>query len=335
MNVTIDQAVATLRAGGVVGMPTETVYGLAADARDAAAVRRIFDLKGRPSTNPLIVHVASVAIADRYAAVSDVAYELFARFSPGPLTIVLPCEQSRVDELRRSVCSAVTAGLHTVGIRIPDHPVALELLRAFDGPVAAPSANLSNHVSPTLADHVRTEFGDAVPVLDGGPCRVGIESTVLSLAGERPQLLRPGSISREAIEAIIGPIEVFQGHRSRDVAAPSPGQGVVHYAPRTAAFRFEAGDVGSLAAGAGDLRRGLIATQQTLDRIGSGFAQARLLGGDPATAAHGLYAILRELDGRSLSAIYIEMPPDAPHWAALRDRLTRATRPLGSTPADA
>jgi L-threonylcarbamoyladenylate synthase len=220
------QAVERLRAGDVVGMPTETVYGLAADATNAAAVARVFALKGRLSTNPLIVHVESVEVAERYAVFNDAARSLFARFSPGPLTIVLPVRRGRQlplplplgegggEGLKRtrelsapplhgphsdpvpegegtSISRLVTAGLETVGIRIPDHPVALELLRAFDGALAAPSANKSNRTSPTTAAHVRAEFGQELLVLDGGPCRVGIESTVLDLSREVPMIVRP------------------------------------------------------------------------------------------------------------------------------------------------
>lgn len=295
--LSIPEAVAVLRKGGAVGMPTETVYGLAADARRERAVARVFELKGRPNTNPLIVHVASVEVAEQYAVVDDRAPKLFAKFSPGPLTIVLP--------LRQGISSLVTAGLNTVGIRIPDHPLALELLRAFDGPLAAPSANRSNHVSPTTAEHVRRDFGDAVPVLDGGACRVGIESTVLTLAADRPTILRPGSVSRNAIEAIIGPVAVFAGHIASTTAAASPGQQERHYAPRSPAFRVD---------------------QATIKQIANRFAVLELPS-DADEASRVFYARLRDLDSTLPPAILIAMPPDEPRWAALRDRIIRATRP--------
>ena len=331
MAIVIGDAPAILRAGGVVGMPTETVYGLAADARDVAAVRRVFELKGRPATNPLIVHVASVEVADRYAVVDERALALFAAFAPGPLTVVL----SRRANARgwRSmvasdapVCDLVTAGLDTVGIRIPAHPLALELLRAFDGPIAAPSANQSNHVSPTTAQHVREEFGDAVPVLDGGPCAVGVESTVLSLVGERPRLLRPGAVTRAQIESVIGPVERFVGHVAPSVAAASPGQHATHYAPRSPAFRFSAGDPMPDVAG----RRAAAIVLCALPSAwrAEAFADVRALGDAEAAAARSLYATLREVDAASPEAIFVEMPPDAPEWTALRDRITRATRPF-------
>src|SRR6185437_5916133 len=180
----IERAAGILRAGGLVAFPTDTVYGLGADATNAAAVTKIFAVKGRPGTNPLICHVADESMARRYATTwPAAASRLAARFWPGPLTIVVPRAPS--------IVSGVTAGLNSVGLRAPDHKLTLELIRLFDGPVAGPSANRSNYVSPTTAQHVRDEFGDAIDmILDGGPCDVGIESTVLDLSGEQPTLLR-------------------------------------------------------------------------------------------------------------------------------------------------
>jgi L-threonylcarbamoyladenylate synthase len=297
MTASLENALSCLNSGGVVAIPTETVYGLAADARSDVAVAKVFALKGRPSTNPLIVHVSSVEVAERYAVLDDRSRRLFAAFSPGPLTIVLPS--------RGVISKLVTAGLDTVGLRIPDHPLALELLRTFDGPLAAPSANKSNHVSPTTAEHVRSAFGEAVSVLDGGPCRVGIESTVLSLAAAAPMILRPGAISRNAIESVIGPVDVFAGSIAPITAAASPGQQERHYAPVTPAFRIE---------------------RATTDRIDFPVLE---LPADPDEAARVFYARLRELDATRPAAILIEMPPDEPRWTALRDRIERATRPYG------
>ncbi len=284
----IPTAVDILRRGGLVAFPTETVYGLGANAADPLAVRRIFAAKGRPATNPLIVHVASATIAKRYAADwPAMADQLAQAFWPGPLTIVLPRDARIADE--------VSAGRGTVGLRVPDHAVALELLAAFDGPVAAPSANRANHVSPTTADHVRAELGDRVDlILDGGPCAVGIESTVVDLTGATPALLRPGGISREQLEAVVGPVAIVHG------SAASPGQGSRHYAPVTPAYRIERGEP-----------------------VPAGGVLLRCVG-DPATYARRLYARLRELDGTA-EAIYVEMPPDVAGWAAVRDRLGRAT----------
>ena len=322
----IADAVRRLRAGEPIGMPTETVYGLAVDARDAAAVARVFALKGRPSTNPLIVHVASVEVAERYAVVDGRARRLFAAFAPGPLTIVLPRREDAHGcpsvGVGAPVCDLVTAGLRSVGIRIPNHPLALALLRAFDGPIAAPSANVSNHVSPTTARHVRDEFGDLVFVLDGGACVVGVESTVLSVVGDRPTLLRPGAVTQAQIEAVIGPIDRFAGHVAPTVAAASPGQHAKHYAPRSPAFRFEAGDAMPAIAGRAVA---IVIEQLPAAWRRSAFAEVRALG-DAASAARSLYATLRELDAGAPDAIWIELPVDAPEWLAVRDRIVRATR---------
>src|SRR5690242_5058847 len=197
-----EAAARALAEGGLVAFPTETVYGLGADATNAAAVEKIFHVKGRPLTNPLICHVADEDVARRYVTVwPRAAQALVERFWPGPLTIVL----SKTD----AIAANVTAGLGSVGLRAPDHLLTLEMLRAFDRPVAGPSANRSTHVSPTTAQHVRDELGGAVDlILDGGPCAVGIESTVLDLSGDRREILRPGGISRALIEEVIGAVEV-------------------------------------------------------------------------------------------------------------------------------
>src|SRR6476661_9367977 len=182
----IEQAAEVLKRGGLVAFPTETVYGLGADARNSDAIKKIFALKGRPSTNPLIVHVSGVAMAKVYSSRwPHQARVLAQNFWPGPLTLVLPKTKEIVPE--------ATAGLDTVALRMPDHPMAIELIRKFDGPLAAPSANRSTHVSPTTAEHVRREFGnDLKLVIDGGPCKFGIESTVLDLTTNAPRILRPG-----------------------------------------------------------------------------------------------------------------------------------------------
>lgn len=297
----IERAVEILKRGGVVAFPTETVYGLGADATNPRAVERIFQIKGRPSTNPLIVHVADERVARRYAREFPVAAtKLVARFFPGPLTIVLPKAPSIVD--------AATAGLDTVGLRAPNHPMALELLRKFDGAIAAPSANQSTRVSPTTAQHVRDELGDAVDlILDGGPCSVGIESTVLSLV-DRPTILRRGMVTREVIEQVLGEF-VREADTVAEATSPmsSPGQLAIHYAPRTPAFRFEPKQ------------------RDRIDLTDAAVIEPTL---DPETYARNFYARLRMLDAQQLRAIYIEMPPDAPLWVAVRDRILRATKPL-------
>ncbi len=310
----LQRAIDVLRAGGLVAFPTETVYGLGADARNATAVEKIFAAKGRPGTNPLIVHVADAAVARRYAAAWPAAARRLAEaFWPGPLTLVLTRDEA--------IVPAVSAGLGTVGLRVPDHPLALALLQSFNGPVAAPSANRSNRISPTTAGHVASELGPAVDlILDGGPCRVGIESTVLSLVGE-PTILRPGSVSREQIEAVIGPVRAGPADARPGEAAHSPGQGTVHYAPQKPAFRLEKEALGGMhVSDAGVLVFGsieILGAQQVVDA-----------GADPAEAAARLYAALRALDASEAVRILVVMPPDESAWLAVRDRIRRATRPL-------
>ncbi len=332
MNELIRRAVEILRGGRLVAFPTETVYGLGADATQSEAVRRIFTVKGRPSTNPLIVHVAGACVARQYAtAWPDAAEALAERFWPGPLTLVLPKSPLIVPE--------ATAGRMTVGLRAPDHPLTLELLRQFDGPVVGPSANRSTRVSPTTAGHVRAELGGSVDlILDGGVCRVGIESTVLDLSGEQPRILRPGGISRQQIEAVIGPVAVFHGHVSAEVAAASPGQHAVHYSPAAAAYRFDSGRRDAVARwltehpsvstaimilgrvnAADPLRQTLSARHELIEMPSAAEDYAR-----------HLYATLHAIDQRGIGTIWVEFPPDTPPWAAVRDRLTRATKEPGT-----
>lgn len=282
----VARAAALLRAGKLVAIPTETVYGLAANALDPDAVAGIFKAKGRPFSSPLIVHVADLAMARGLArGWSPIAEKLAGEFWPGPLTIVVP-RSSKVPDI-------VTAGLPSVALRMPAHPVALAVIAAAGIPLAAPSANRFTQLSPTTARHVRDSLGDAVDfVLDGGPCSVGIESTVISLAGPAPKILRPGMISRTQIEAIIGPVETGGGEES-------PGQHPKHYSPRT---RVVIGDP---------------------PREGHG---VRLddMPDDPAGYAEQLYSRLHELDGEGYDWIAIGLPPDTPEWAGVRDRIIRA-----------
>lgn len=316
MNSNIEQAVEILRGGGLVAFPTETVYGLGADATNASAVERIYAVKGRPTTNPVIVHVADIERAQRYALDwPETAQKLAEQFWPGPLTMVLPKSPQIVDQ--------VTAGLATVGLRVPNHPLALELLRAFDGPVGAPSANRSMRISPTTADHVREELGDDVQlILDGGPCDVGIESTVLDLSGDQPCVLRPGMVTRAMIEQVIGPVAMGKPLGDTHQPALAPGQQLTHYAPRTLAFRFNATQAVRISTdGVG------IIDIAGIDR--PRFNEATItLPSDPEQYARHFYAALRQLDRMDLKAIYVEMPPDAPAWAPVRDRIRRATRPM-------
>jgi L-threonylcarbamoyladenylate synthase len=323
------RAIELLRAGRLVAFPTETVYGLGADATNADAIQRIFAAKGRPITNPLIVHVADAQVAQRYVAHwPPEAEKLAGKFWPGPLTLVLP----RGD----AIAPAVSAGRETVGLRAPNHPLALKLLRAFDGPIAAPSANRSNRISPTTADHVRSELGDAVDlILDGGPCEVGIESTVLDLTTHPPTILRPGAVTREQIEAVIGRVDLFKGAVETRDSAKSPGQHRIHYAPSTPAFRFEFGDTRPVAQ-----RLAVLPAASAAFMVFEGSASLRdlrsadaaadftFMPNDPAECARELYASLHWLDAMGVQCIFIEMPPSNSKWDAIRDRLMRATRPL-------
>jgi L-threonylcarbamoyladenylate synthase len=312
----IDQAVNILRRGGLVAFPTETVYGLGADATSAAAVQKIFTAKGRPATNPLIVHVADTTVAKRFTtAWPAIAQQLADRFWPGPLTLVVPKSDR--------ICNAVSAGGSTVGLRVPDHPIALALLRGFDGPIAAPSANRANHISPTRAEHVRSELGQQVDlILDGGPCAVGIESTVLDLSRSTPRILRPGGVSREQIESIVGKVEVFTGSVAADSPANSPGQQARHYSPMAPTFRFETSQRAQVLQ-MPDKVAMLIESRAALPT-----PDVIMMPPEPQAYARVLYEKLREADARSPERICIEMPPDAPKWTAVRDRLMRATAPM-------
>lgn len=316
----IDQAVQLLRAGKLVAFPTETVYGLGADATRADAVQRIFDAKGRPATNPLIVHVADIETARKFTTGwSDAAQTLAATWWPGPLTLVLPKHPSIVDE--------ATAGLATVGLRVPDHPLALALLRAFGGAIAAPSANRSNHLSPTTAQHVSDDLGTRVDlVLDGGPCKVGIESTVLDLTGDVPAILRPGGVSRKQLEFILGAVNEGPAVIAGTTAAASPGQQEIHYAPLTPAVRFETSQRGLIHPQTDAQSNGIVVLSPL--KIFKKWGPIVAMPNDPVQYAQHLYAVLHELDEMRLRTIYVEMPPDKPEWTAIRDRIRRATTPL-------
>ena len=309
----VPQAVAALRRGEVIGLPTETVYGLAADAGNAQAVARVFALKQRPADHPLIVHLGSAAQLDEWArAVPEAARELAARYWPGPLTLVLPRAARVLD--------AVTGGQDTVALRMPAHPLARAVLEAFGAALAAPSANRFGRISPTRPEHVRAEFGAAVPcVLDGGACAVGIESTILDLSRATPRILRPGAITRAMLEAALG-VTVAAG---ADAAAPRvSGSLPAHYAPRTPLRLLPRDELLAQVGAPGVLV------------LGHGFAPPPHAGLRLPTTAAGyaqaLYAALRELDTRGARVILVEQVPDAPEWAGVRDRLTRAAAGAGA-----
>jgi len=317
--VAIAAAAAVLRAGGLVAFPTETVYGLGADALDPAAVRRIFEAKGRPAFNPVIVHVASLEHARRLTRRWPAsATRLASRFWPGPLTLVLPKDVSVPD--------IVTAGLDAVGLRVPAHPVALALIRAADLPVAAPSANRFTQLSPTSADHVARALGDRVDILlDGGNAQVGIESTVVDLTGAVPRLLRPGMISRAMLEAVAGPLAHDEAEPSGDAPRRSPGQVERHYAPRAALELLTRSQLESLPASREQAVReehlGVLPYSDV--PLPPGIHVVRL----PADAdgyARDLYSALHQLDDAGCKRILVELPPDLPEWNAVHDRLRRA-----------
>lgn len=313
----IDDAVARLRRGELVVIPTETVYGLAADARNPQAVAGIFALKQRPPSRPLIVHLARAEQLDEWAVeIPAYARELARHFWPGPLTLVLPRAPGVPD--------AVTGGQPTVALRVPAHPLARALLEAFGGGLAAPSANRYGHISPTTAEHVRRGFGAQTPLLlDGGPCQVGIESTIVACLDPEPVVLRPGALSPEALAAVAGVPVHTRGEG--ETALRVPGQSASHYAPRTAtALIPRQGLAGWAAAHPG--RVGF------LGYAPPPFAAAvdHRLPTEPAGAARALYAALHQLDAAGLDWIVIETPPAGAQWAAVRDRLERAAaeRPL-------
>jgi len=317
----IARAAAILRAGGLVAFPTETVYGLGADASNPAAVAKIFAAKGRPQDHPLIVHLGSIELLPQWAReIPPAAQKLAAAFWPGPLTLIL--------ERARDVPDCVTGGQDTVGLRIPGHPVALELLKAFAGEedgrrfsgVAAPSANKFGRISPTTAEHVRAELGAAVDcVLDGGECGVGIESTIVDLSRGRAVLLRPGEITPAQIATVLG-AEV----ELPDAAAPRVSGALdSHYAPRTPLDLVAAADLPARLAALRGKKLAVLAraeapaglkdvSWQTAPRAAAGYA-------------HELYASLRRLDALGCAAILVEAPPSAPEWQGVNDRLKRAS----------
>ena len=296
--MSVEHAAGLIRAGKLVAFPTETVYGLGANALDPAAVARIFEVKGRPSTSPLILHVDSIEMARSLASAWPAAAgELARRFWPGPLTLVVPKSTGVPD--------VATAGLPTVGLRMPAHPMALELIRAAGVPIAGPSANRFTSLSPTTAEHVRASLGDAVDyILDGGPCPVGIESTVLS--ADPPVLFRPGVIPLTELEAVTGPLRMAKAGAG---AHASPGMHKRHYQPATPLYL-----------GAPPVTGRGFWLRLTPGGPGAGMRMPA----DPRGYAALLYATLHSLDRQGFDWIAVEPPPDAPEWAGVLDRLRRA-----------
>ncbi|WP_343501705.1 L-threonylcarbamoyladenylate synthase [Alloyangia pacifica] len=299
----IARAAELLRAGKLVAFPTETVYGLGADARDDAAVAAIYEAKGRPSYNPLIVHVASIEHAKELVRWSGTAENIAQSFWPGPLTLVLPLREDA------GIADRVTAGLSTLAVRMPAAPLARELLTEFGGPLAGPSANRSGRISPTTADHVLSSLdGRIAAVLDGGPCPVGLESTILGLAG-RPTLLRPGGISAEQLSEALGHPVMRRQERE---AISAPGQTASHYAPQ-AQIRLNAAEwrEGEARLGFGDIECDLNLSAK----------------GDLDEAAANLFAHLHQLDAQGAEVIAVAPIPHVGAGVAINDRLSRAAAP--------
>ena len=311
LGASIAEAVAVLRRGGLVAFPTETVYGLGADASNREAVARIYAVKGRPSNHPVIVHIGDIGQMDRWAReIPEQARKLAARFWPGPLTLVL----------RRAsgVSDGLTGGQDAVGLRIPGHPVALELLREFGGGIAAPSANRFGRISPTAAEHVRADLGSEVDlILDGGACDIGIESTIVDLSRGRPAILRPGRIGERDIAETLGVAPALP-----DSGAPrAPGMLEAHYAPRHP-LRLIASGEWDLRERGKSVRSGVMSFRPRPADHGSPiWIEASP---DPQRYARDLYANLRALDSSGCEEILVEEPPTSAAWAAIRDRLSRA-----------
>ncbi len=308
MHALLPTAIALLQAGEVVAFPTETVYGLGADASNPSAVSKIFELKGRPKNHPLIVHLADAELLQEWARdIPNSAWILAEEFWPGPLTLILKRSSRAID--------AVTGGFDTVGLRVPAHPVALALLHGFGGGVAAPSANRFGAVSPTTAQHVRDEFGDALAaILDGGACEVGVESTIIDLSSGTPALLRPGGVTREELEETLRiSIPLNQSGKVR-----SPGQLASHYAPKAEVIlvsRAEAAEHELRLNREG--KKVALLTEHAHDANSQAFARS-------------LYAALREADARGVDVLLATLPNEHGLGLAIADRLKKAAAPRPS-----
>ena len=318
----VKQAAEALHAGELLGLPTETVYGLAADACNETAVAKIFKAKGRPANHPLIVHVASAEAVTKFASeVPDFAQALMAQFWPGPLTLILPRKED--------MAAAAAGGQNSVGLRCPSHPVAREVLQACATQgvwgVAAPSANLFGRVSPTTAAHVQSEFGNELLILDGGECEVGIESTIVDCTRGVPVLLRPGQISRTQIEQACG-LKLVSPEALNTEAPRASGTLESHYAPSAKVRLMSQADWQKALEALGPHVQNLALwshQKPASDLMGAGLCW-RAMPANATQAAHDLFSVLRDFDMRGVRTIWIETPPDTPEWEGVRDRLNRA-----------
>jgi L-threonylcarbamoyladenylate synthase len=318
----IAEAARRIQAGELVGFPTETVYGLGADASSDKAVSGIFEAKGRPSDHPLIVHVADAAHVQAYASsVPPFAARLMTAFWPGPLTVILP--------RKPGVAAAAAGGQDSIGLRCPSHPVALAFLKACDTGVAGPSANRFGRVSPTTAQHVQQEFGDSLLVLDGGPCDVGIESSIVDCTRGQPVLLRPGVLTRAQLEAacgeaVLGKDEFEQGHENLGHAPRASGTLEAHYAPDAKVRLMDAGPIQTALDLLGADAAHIAIYARSIVRIKSDKVLYRRMPDDALAAAQQLFAVLRDFDAKGVKLIWVENPPRDAEWDGVRDRLGRA-----------
>ncbi len=319
--VEIETAVQALRDGELVAFPTETVYGLGANAQNPAAVRRIFEAKGRPANHPVIVHLDSPRYLHRWVReVPDGATKLAEAFWPGPLTMVMPRAPH--------VHDVVTGGQDTIAIRVPAHPMAQQLLNAFGGGIAAPSANRYGRLSPTRAEHVREELGDAVRlVLDGGECQLGLESTIVAFEGATVRLLRPGSVTAGQIRTVVGELAIGAGHESPRV----PGGGESHYAPATPMTIVPAGEIDAQADAASGGGKRIAVLAQRLPLRSHKYVTWINAGRRPESYGRDLYNNLRTLDRAACQRILVQEVPEGERWEAIRDRLRRAASSIAQS----
>ena len=320
-NTTVNQAAAHIRAGELVAFPTETVYGLGADASNDAAVAKIFAAKGRPADHPLIVHIASQAqVLDYASSVPPFAQALINAFWPGPLTVILP--------RKPGVATAAAGGQNSIGLRCPAHPLALEFLKACNklgvSGVAGPSANKFGRVSPTTAQHVAQEFGNTLMVLDGGPCTVGIESSIVDCTRGQPVLLRPGVLAREQLRAACGQQVLSADEVVNDQAPRAPGTLESHYAPNAKVRLMDVKAIQTALDLLGADAAHIAVYGRSIVRIKSSQVLYRRMPDDALATAEQLFAVLRDFDALGVKLIWIEPVPEASEWDGVRDRLARA-----------